>query len=230
MNHEQASVQMAVEKYLLDELAPPDRDEFEQHFFGCLTCAAELKTTAAFLGVAKDQLTDRLPPGKVVRPTRLPERKSWFDFIWRPAVLSPAFAVLLLVVGYQNLVLDPQMHRELTQLRSPEIVPSVALVNSRAGGTPALTLSATQSFVLPVDIPTVDSYTGYSCELVAPSGAVVWRLPVSPEQARNTVSIKVAPATWERGTYSLIVKGYSGPNDAPGAEITRYRFVLNSPG
>jgi hypothetical protein len=86
-----------------------------------------------------------------------------------------------------------------------------------------------QSFLLPVDIPTVEQYARYSCELIAPSGAILWRMPVTGAEARNTVSIRVPPANWERGTYSLIVKGYadSNSNAAQGVEVTRYRFTLN---
>jgi Putative zinc-finger len=35
MDHHQATQLTAVEKYLLDELPPELRDEFEEHYFDC---------------------------------------------------------------------------------------------------------------------------------------------------------------------------------------------------
>jgi hypothetical protein len=43
MNHQEATELAAVEKYLLDELSPALRDAFEEHFFGCPECSADLR-------------------------------------------------------------------------------------------------------------------------------------------------------------------------------------------
>jgi anti-sigma factor RsiW len=60
MDHQQATQLMAVEKYLLDELAPEVRDEFEEHFFDCQECATDLRATAGFMDAAKREF--RLNP------------------------------------------------------------------------------------------------------------------------------------------------------------------------
>ena len=56
MEHQEAIRLGAVEKYLLGELPTPQRDEFEEHFFDCRECAAELRMTANFLGIAREEL------------------------------------------------------------------------------------------------------------------------------------------------------------------------------
>ncbi len=38
MDHNQVTQLMAVEKYLLGELTPTARDEFEEHVFDCQEC------------------------------------------------------------------------------------------------------------------------------------------------------------------------------------------------
>lgn len=43
-DHQRAVYLHAVESYLLDELAPALREEFEEHFFECLECAEALRT------------------------------------------------------------------------------------------------------------------------------------------------------------------------------------------
>ncbi len=53
MDHRDALQRSAVERYLLAELSPAERDEFEEHFFDCAECTSDLKTTAAFLDGAR---------------------------------------------------------------------------------------------------------------------------------------------------------------------------------
>ena len=48
MNHQEAVEQRAAERYLLGEFSPPERGEFEEHFFGCQECAGEVRAGAAF--------------------------------------------------------------------------------------------------------------------------------------------------------------------------------------
>ncbi len=234
MNHADAVERMAVEKYLLEKMPASERDEFEEHFFDCRICSADLTATAAFLKDTRQQLSEAPASGTPAAARRAAPRtstsNSWFGFLWRPAVLSPALAVLLVVVGYQSLVIDPRMKHEVAQLQAPEVLQSVPLTNSRAGGSPTLPGAAGQSFLLPVDIPTMDHYASYACELVAPSGVVIWRLLVGAEQAKNTVSIRVPAGERESGTYTLRVKGYTEAGAGEGVEVTRYRFTLGGPG
>jgi hypothetical protein len=227
MDHDEAMRRAAVEKYLLNELSPEERDEFEEHFFGCQECAADLKTTAAFLDGAKRELK-RVA---VARPTPNKVKKTRFWFRWSPAFFSPALALSLLVITYQNVQVYPRLTGEIAQLRSPEILPSVSLIggNSRGESLPSVTIARAQSLLLSVDVPTAERFSSYSCALVAPSGAVVWQVPVSAEQAKDTVSIRIPAGRWEQGDYSLIVRGNTNSAGAEPAVIVRYRFTLNTP-
>ena len=55
MDHNQSTNLMAVEKYLLEELTPEQRDEFEDHFFDCQECALDVQATAAFMAAARQE-------------------------------------------------------------------------------------------------------------------------------------------------------------------------------
>ena len=79
MDHQQATQLMAVEKYLLDELTPEVRDQFEEHFFDCQECATDLRATAGFMDAAKKEF--RLHP--VPKPAAVAKGKS------RLALLRP---------------------------------------------------------------------------------------------------------------------------------------------
>ena len=49
MDHNEALQLQAVEKYVLGELPPPLRDEFEGHFFECQECALDVMAAAEFV-------------------------------------------------------------------------------------------------------------------------------------------------------------------------------------
>jgi hypothetical protein len=226
MDHHEAMRRSAVEKYLLDEMPEPERDEFEEHFFGCQECAADLQVTAAMLDGAKREFAR----GLVARPTPVAGKKPRLAFLWRPAFLSPAMALLLLIIVYQNAVIYPRFAGEIARSRSPEILASVSLIggNSRGAAIPSVTVAKAQPILLSVDIPMAQRFSSYSCVLVAPSGAIVWRVPVSAEQAKDTVSIRVPAGTWERGDYALIVQGHTNLDSAEPVALARYRFTLHS--
>jgi hypothetical protein len=222
MDHHEALRAEAVEKYLLDELPPQVRDEFEEHFFDCPECAADLKTTAAFLDEAKRELR-RAPAAKPAPRAGKPLR---LGFLWRPAILAPAFALLLSVIVYQNVrVFAPA--GESAQLDRPEVLSAVSLIgaNSRGGANPSVAVGKDQPVLLTLDIPAAEQYTSYTCTLIAPSGAAVWSVPVSASQARDTVSIRVPGADLPPGDYTLRVQ--ANPVRGEPADIARYRFTLS---
>jgi hypothetical protein len=226
MEHHEAILRATVERYLLDELPPPERDEFEEHFFGCQECAAELRTTAAFLDEAKRQFKR----GRIARATPNDGRKLRFAFLFRPAFVAPAFALLLLFIAFQNVVLYPRLAGKIARLEEPEVLASVSLIggNSRGGTIPSVTVTGSQPILLSVDIPTAEPYSRYSCALLDPSGAVVWRVPVSAEQAKDTVSIRSPAGHWGHGNYTLLVQGYTNSMRGAPAEVARYRFTMNN--
>ncbi len=231
MEHQDAIRLGAVEKYLLGELPTPQRDEFEAHFFDCQECAAELGMTANFLAIARKELKD----GNLRRAAHRTPKRSWLELIARPAVLTPAFGLLLAVVVYQNSFVLPRLNGQVAQLRQPGVVTMVSLIgsNSRGRAGPPVSASADQPVLLALDIPGTRPYPSYACVLIDASGTVVWRAPVSTAQAQDTVSISVPAGALRAGAYTLVVQGiesqgpgnYSGPK---AADLARYQFVLSA--
>src|ERR1700752_3796937 len=81
MDHEEAVRQNATERYLLDELDPELRDQFEEHLFDCQDCALDLRAGAMFveqtkliLGEPAAGSEDRLPVGATTKP-------GWFALL-----------------------------------------------------------------------------------------------------------------------------------------------------
>ena len=53
MNHPEAIRQMAVEKYLLNELSPELRRSFEEHLFECKECEFDVQAGYALIDGSK---------------------------------------------------------------------------------------------------------------------------------------------------------------------------------
>lgn len=225
MNHDYAVQLSLVEKYLLEELPPELRDEFEEHYFDCQECATDLRATAAFLDSATTELKASSGPKPVPNPTR----KSWFAWLWTPAFVVPALAACLLVIAYQNLIVYPHFKGQIAQLQAPEVPPTLSLAGgaSRGGEVPSIAVRTGRPFLLMVDIPTQDRFSSYTCMLYSPSGSLVWRIPVSAELARDTVPVSVPANDWTGGTYTLVVQGNAGQNAKEnGTDLERKRFIL----
>src|SRR5580658_5165757 len=100
MDHGDASRLMASEKYLLDELSPAEIEAFEEHLFACPECALDVRAGSLFLEQGKLELANPAPKvDRIPVEVRPSQRFPW----WRPAFI-PVMAILLIVVGYQNLV------------------------------------------------------------------------------------------------------------------------------
>jgi hypothetical protein len=229
MDHQEAVRRGAVEKYLLGEMSPEEREEFEEHFFGCTECAAELKATAAFLDGAK-RVFERDPVAKPAAPAPV-RNKSRFSWVWRPAVLAPAFSFLLLLIAYQNIIVLPRLDAKLAVTHKPEVLSSLSLIgaNSRGGTLPTIRVAPQQPLLLMLDVPSI-SVADVTCVLLSPSGDVVARVPVRAEAAKDTIGLRIPAAAWLSGDYTLIVQDGSPADHAdrqePASELARYRFSL----
>ena len=114
MDHGESIRLMAAEKYLLGELTPELREQFEEHFFDCQECALDVRAGAALVEHSKVVLSEpvAVPPLRV--PVAAPTRAAWFAWL-RPALVVPILAALLVVIGYQKLVTYPQLKKSSEQ-------------------------------------------------------------------------------------------------------------------
>ena len=227
MNHQEATQSMAVEKYVLDELSPELRAEFEEHYFDCAECAMDLRATTAFLDAAKAEFK-AASASKLLPAASAKRRGPW---IWRPAFAMPALAASLLFIAYQNVVIFPRLHQQVAQSSAAEVLPSLSLVggNSRGGQIPSITVPTANPFLLFMDIPTQDRFSNYTCSLYSPAGRLTWQVHVSAQEAKDTISISIPGADRMDGKYSLLVQGNAGAsNPETPVDLARYSFVLNS--
>jgi hypothetical protein len=233
MDHSEAVQQMSAERYLLDELTPDVREAFEEHFFDCPECALDLRTGAAFVEEAKAQLPGLAGarPAPVATRSLKIKREWWLGWL-QPAFAAPAFAMLLLVVGYQNLVTLPALRDSADQ---PRLLPYTLLRGATRGAPMAIAADRRHGVVLPVDLPLQprDTYASYSFDLFDPQGKLAWTgaAPASadgtPDEAgfAQRLSLVIPGAMLRSGAYSLAVSGVAAHGER--TEIDRYVFNLH---
>ena len=224
MNHPEAIRLMAVEKYLLNELSPELRRSFEEHFFECPECEFDVQAGYALIDGSKDVLSSSaVEVPKAVVPGKPNQWLSWL----RPAIAAPVMALLLVVIGYQNLVTVPAMKNEVAAAEAPQILSPVYLTAGISRGANQVTVPTKRNhpLALSVDIPAESRFTSYVCELQSPSGELEGSLPVSAEAAKNSVSISVYPKHGNSGVYQLAVFGVPQDGSAK-VEIERQSFEV----
>jgi hypothetical protein len=211
MEHAEATRLMATEKYLLDELLPDVREQFEEHLFGCHECAMDVRAGSVFLEQGKSALADSEAPTVNAGIQQRFGRFAW----WHPAFAIPVMAMLLIVIGYQNLVTLPRLTKGVNK---PQVLPAATL-NLHTYGTNAspLVLRAGQGFLLNVIVPPEPRYAAYRADLHSPAGGV--ESVAIPASAVDTWPIRFSGTNRQSGTYKLIVSGLtaSGQDVAVGS-------------
>jgi hypothetical protein len=224
MDHREAVDRMASEKYLLDELAIDEREAFEEHLFECHECAADVRAGSVFLERSKVELAKPVP---LRVPASDRESLGWFAWL-RPALAVPAMALLLIVVGYQNLVTYPALKGAVAENRVPKILPAAALVSSarRGAGGPVTIVHAGEPFLLPLDISSKTVFHSYRVEFHDPAGALEWSLPAGAQAVADTLTISV-PGVNKPGRYEIVVLGLN--ENGGTSEVGRFPLQLQFP-
>lgn len=215
MDHAQALEQMAAERYLLNELAPDAREAFEEHLFDCQECALDIRAGAAFVDEAKIQLPELVAapriPNTMTASQSAGKKSGWLNW-WRPAFALPAFAALLLVVGYQNLVTYPALRQSA---ESPRLTPLVAAHGATRGGEPVVVKADRNAGVaLPIELeqePGLPPFTSYAFQLYSPAQKVVWTGTASAPDAETSsdqrLSLEIPGGMLSDGLFTLAITG-----------------------
>ena len=211
MDHSESIRLMAAEKYLLGELTPESREQFEEHFFGCQECALDVRAGAALVEHSKVVLSEPLAVSPARVSVTVPANPGWFAWL-RPAFIVPVLAALLVVIGYQNLVTYPQLKQAAS---SPQILPWASInVSTRGTSTTQISSHAGEGFHLLVNIPPESRYTSYTFDLSSPSGKLRWSSTIPANSSDEARSIYVPGANQEQGIYTLAVRGSTATSES----------------
>ncbi len=214
MEHNDAVRLQAVEKYILGELSPAIRDEFEDHYFDCAVCSYNLRTGVAFAAGARQFFTES--------PARAGAAASNGWLAWLKAMIAvPAFAVLLLLVGYQNLVSIPHL-KQASRAAEIEAKQWFPLMDANVKGSAGSHIAAERgkAFILFFDITTPPRQTDsiYLVQMKDSSGKILATEQVSQEMAKKAVIFNV-PAGVSEGEYRLVILDQSAGATTPAGEL-----------
>lgn len=216
MDHVVVVRQKMAERYLLNELEPEVRDEFEEHYFDCPVCAQDMCAGADFLEHSRIVLAEKTAPVPIRTNPPVPAKSagaglftsSWLAW-FRPTFAVPAMALLLVVIGYQNLVMFPN------SAARPHILPWASITAGTWGVTgPSITVPEKSGFLLFVRIPQGGTYARYIADLYNPQGKLEWSLPLQATPGQDEWSIQIPAGNREAGTYRLSVHGTTATGES----------------
>ena len=226
MDHDTVVRQKLTERYLLNELDPEARDNFEEHYFDCRDCAADVQAAAVFVEQSKLELAEKPAPVSAGRPVMVPPqpKTGWlagleagFQSILRPAIAAPVMLALLLVIGYQNLATYPHLQQAQN---APQVLPWASVnVGTFGSEAPVIAAQPGKGFLLFVRIPPDGSYSYYTAELQDPSGKGErpFTIPVTAEQKAagfDQWPVQIPAANRAPGSYTLSVHGVTPAGDS----------------
>jgi hypothetical protein len=210
------------ERYLLNELDSEVRNEFEEHYFDCPECALDVSAASQFVEQSKLVLAESSDP----IPTLLtsgpgPVKQGWFAWL-RPAFAAPALALLLAVVGYQNLVTYPRFQAELKQ---PQVLPAVS-VNVGTYGAGETTVPEGKGLLLSLRIPPDGGFVRYTVDLYNPGGKSAASFTVTPAVGQDQWSVTIPGVDRQAGTYTMAVHGVTSGGEAKDLGSTSFQLQI----
>ena len=212
MNHEEATSNFTVERYLLGELTENDRDAYEEHLFSCPVCFEQVKAGTEFVGQVRQIGAEEAGPA--VQPGFMGSLMSGL----RQPVAVVAFTLLFCAIGmnvYQSRIING-FHRA-------QVTPAFFLNDgARAGGTQQVTVPRNTRFELKFQLLQKGPYARYEGQLVTESGKLKSSFPVSLEQASETINLLLDSQVMSEGAHQIVIQGVTA--DGKISELTRYPF------
>jgi hypothetical protein len=206
MTHDEAKKSMAAEAYILDDLEAADRNAFEEHFFDCTDCTADVLDAAT--------IADGVRTGTNVVPFRHYSR-------WAAAAAAAAVAIGL-TYNYVPQVATNWRHPSAPIGESAQVAPdsqSIELDAARAARIPHK-IRADRPVAVYFDIQQDPLEPPYLCELKDDAGNIVASKKVeTKEEAGKTVAIPLRAGRLHRGDYTLEIRGGD-------REIPPYTFAV----
>lgn len=215
MDHREAVASRAVDRYLLDEMSEEEQQAFEQHYFECAECAAEVEAGTMLAANVAAVFAEE------GRRDAAPRRVGlWGNWKW----VAVAFAgLVLLIVAVEGLVRIQAHRTNLAAISAPQAYPVFFLHAVARGGDQVVEASGSARFIgLSFDVPPGPDVPAYDCRLLDASGQRRWSVKAPPPRAPGEpIHLLLPAAASPPGDYTLVLSG-------GGKEIHRYQFTLKN--
>ena len=210
MDHNEAVRLQAAVKYVLGELSPVQRDDYEEHYFDCAECAVDIKALATFADTAREVL--RQEKANQLAKDLVPARGGWLHWL-RPVIAVPAFAALLLVIAYQSTVSIPRARQDASSSAAQLFVTSRAPKMAVTRGSEDIakySVRQGQSLPLKFDFTPRVSFVAYVCQLQDESSRTVLQVRVPGSFTNKELNLVVPANAVKSGKYTLVFTGDPG--------------------
>jgi hypothetical protein len=244
VTHREIEEREIVEAYLQGKLPDNDAQAFEEHFFACDQCFAEVRAAGNFIAGVR-QIAQAGSPRDTGESGRLPEARRWqpaFGFAWAAAALlivtTAWFAFFELPRGRRELARQrgvieeergrrQELERQLALVRPPTAegnLPFAMLEASRAGQPNEVTLppGATR-LVLWIELGPGVRFSSYRLQIRDQAGATVETIDGLTKNVQGALTASVPGARLPADTYTVLVHGAGGGRDAL---VGEYRLVV----
>jgi hypothetical protein len=188
MEHSEAIEMMAAERYALGEMTPEERDRFEEHYFDCSECSQSVRDGVSIAAGTRAAGT---------RQQMAPRNRWW-------AVAAAAFVA---VIGYQNAVTIPHLRGEAAPAARITHPVSLMMAETRGDVVAPVVVGREEVVSLYFDVPPETPFSSYVAEVRDADGKVRASLPVTANDARQTVTVLIRPGVLTPGTYEIAVSG-----------------------
>ena len=221
MTHEEAADGRAAEKYVLSELSPEERADFEQHFFDCSECAESVRLGEILAANAREVFLQQADSQAAPRPAGAIESGGFAKWLWPAFVFALALVVLLTIAN--GVLLN-----RLSRLGAPQSYPAFFLRGTARGDEQVLTIPRTARFVgVSVDVPPGRRFLLYRCSLADASGRQRLSADLTaPADSQAALNLLIPTSDLVPGRYDLVLGGIDG---AALFELGRYPFQLQFP-
>jgi len=232
MDHQEALRLQAAEKYLLGELTPDLREQFEEHYFDCPECAMGLRSLGGFITASRLALKEEEIPSLVSPHGARAERPGWLNWL-QPVIAVPAIMALAALVVFQITVTIPSARKQAAVETVAEVYESSHRLQGTIRGADAtkVTVRPNETFGLDFDFTPTQVFPSFRGSLVDSSGQAVLIFALKGWQSNKEIHLVVPGGKLHAGKYELIVVGVNGSlNQKPeNLEVLRVPFVVSQP-
>jgi hypothetical protein len=230
MDHLDAKRLQAAEKYVLGELPPELRDEYEEHYFDCADCAEDIKAASAFVGASKEIFREEAAP--VVRvPAAEPAPggfSGWFPWL-RPAIAVPVIVSLVAIIAFQSVTGRSAKDRSaLSEAQAFQSSFRVQGSTRGAGEITKISVGPKEAFGLDFDFTPASMSSSYEGRILDESAKSLLTISIPGDLANKEVHLAIPGGLLKPGQYALAVvtKNDTSIKSNDGNEVQRLRFAL----
>jgi hypothetical protein len=220
MDHETAVKTQAAERYILDEFSPEERAGFEEHFFGCVACAEDVR--AASILAANTKAVIQEDEARSAAALRSGGGTKW-RLSWGLVASAALNLVLVLGIGLQGWRLGN---------RAP-VAASVGAHFYHSFGAPAASRGTEKTFEISAgdpffgtrfDVMPGQHFDRYEYQILDAAGAVRDGQSLKAPAGNDAeLELAVPVSSLTPGEYTLVLRGVQAGNTF---EISRARVLI----